>query len=266
MLELLECRRLLSATIANRVLTITGTRRNDVISLRQTKFLDPAAGHLTPAVEPILNGQSEGRFLQSQFDSIVFFGDAGNDRISVPWGHIQNRRFVKGLSIPVSLEGSAGNDTLIGGDGNDTLVGGRGRDSLLGHAGNDLLSGGAAADTLLGGPDNDSLFGEAGNDQLRDNDIIAIGFINEHDADLLSGGPGDDSISFLGIGDLRTRSGGIQTGARLLATPDGRANDGVFENFRDPGGRTILYHDNDNINRDIERTLLPDWATSSQLT
>src|SRR5690349_6292587 len=116
MLEPLEPRQLCSAAIAYRILTITGTRRNDVISLRLTTFLDPAAGRLTPAVEPIQNGQSQGRFNNSQFDSIIILGDAGNDRISAPWRHLQNGRIVKGLSIAVSLEGSAGNDTLIGGD------------------------------------------------------------------------------------------------------------------------------------------------------
>jgi Ca2+-binding RTX toxin-like protein len=80
----------------------------------------------------------------------------GDDTISVS----------KEVSIPVTLRGGPGADTLIGGSGPDKLIGGQGNDELAGRGGDDLI---------LGGPGNDSLFGGSGNDTLR-------------------GGPGNDTI------------------------------------------------------------------------
>ena len=40
--------------------------------------------------------------------------------------------------IHITVDGGAGNDTLIGGDGNDTLIGGDGNDLVIGGRGNDV--------------------------------------------------------------------------------------------------------------------------------
>ncbi|SPF80391.1 Hint domain-containing protein [Pseudoprimorskyibacter insulae] len=74
-----------------------------------------------------------------------------------------------------TLDGGAGNDTLIGADGNDVLTGGTGNDSLVGGDGNDVLTGGADADILEGGAGNDTI--TAGED------------------DVVSGGDGDDVVN-----------------------------------------------------------------------
>ena len=77
-------------------------------------------------------------------------GTEGNDIITVtePGRH--------------SLNGLAGDDTLIGGSDDDFLYGGAGNDVLNGNAGNDYLNGGAGADTLIGGAgvDTASYFGD----------------------------------------------------------------------------------------------------------
>jgi len=49
-------------------------------------------------------------------------------------------------NTPVSMNGKAGNDTLIGGTSHDRLIGGDGNDQLVGGAGNDTLTGGSGGD------------------------------------------------------------------------------------------------------------------------
>jgi Ca2+-binding RTX toxin-like protein len=89
----------------------------------------------------------------------------GEDEVSV----------AKQVSIPVTMRGGPGNDTLIGGSGPDKLVGGSGDDTLVGGSGDDVLYGGPGADRLIGGPGNDVLNGGPG-------------------VDILIGGPGNDVL------------------------------------------------------------------------
>lgn len=124
-------------------------------------------------------------------------------------------------SVPLSLNGGAGNDsldasripasvTLIGGDGNDTLRGGgsddlldggAGDDSLIGGFGNDHLLGAAGNDVLDGGDGDDVLFGQLGNDVLR----------GGKGNDQLSGGAGNDSLLGLEGNDTLVGGSGIDT-------------------------------------------------------
>jgi Ca2+-binding RTX toxin-like protein len=68
--------------------------------------------------------------------------------------------------ISISMDGGAGNDTLIGGAGADLLLGGDGHDYLDGRGGVDVLNGGNGDDTLDGGRDGrqDVLIGGLGAD------------------------------------------------------------------------------------------------------
>lgn len=139
-------------------------------------------------------------------------------------------------SVPVSLNGGAGNDlldlstatvavTLLGGDGNDTLKGGRENDWLDGGAGDDSLLGGLGNDRLLGGSGNDQLEGSDGDDQLfgqAGNDVLRAGKGN----DQLSGGAGNDSLlgheghdTLVGGSGLDTLDGA--TGNDVLAPRNG---------------------------------------------
>ncbi len=89
----------------------------------------------------------------------------GNDRVAVA-GEI---------SIPVTIRGGAGNDSLFGGAGPDKLIGGEGNDHLVGGRGDDVLFGGEGKDVLIGGLGDDILRGGYGEDTLID-------------------GPGNDSV------------------------------------------------------------------------
>ena len=90
-----------------------------------------------------------------------------------------------------TINGTAGNDSLVGGAGNDTINGLGGDDTLIGLAGNDSLSGGDGNDSLGGGDGNDTLDGGAG-------------------VDTLDGGLGNDTYIVTG-GDQVTDSGGTDT-------------------------------------------------------
>jgi Ca2+-binding RTX toxin-like protein len=75
-----------------------------------------------------------------------------------------------------TIEGTAGDDTLVGGKGNDvicgfggddTIYGRGGDDTLIGGPGEDSLYGGSGDDVLIGGPGEDDMFGGAGLNALR---------------------------------------------------------------------------------------------------
>jgi hypothetical protein len=107
--------------------------------------------------------------------------------------------------IPVSLNGGAGNDTLIGGSSDDDLDGGSGNDSLNGGEGDDFLLGNTGNDTLFGGEDNDIVNGNAGNDKVYGdggNDYVYGGA----GRDYCDGGDGLDIVKGQGGRDTITGS------------------------------------------------------------
>lgn len=74
----------------------------------------------------------------------------------------------KGVSVPVTMRGGAGNDALTGGAAADKLIGGNGDDRLVGRSGPDLIYGGAGDDLLIGGWGNDVLRGGPGKNRYVD--------------------------------------------------------------------------------------------------
>ena len=64
-------------------------------------------------------------------------------------GNFANTFNASACSLPVTLDGGAGNDILIGGGNTDVLLGGDGDDHLTGKAGTNALNGGEGTDTLV---------------------------------------------------------------------------------------------------------------------
>jgi Ca2+-binding RTX toxin-like protein len=73
--------------------------------------------------------------------------------------------------IGLTLNGGAGNDTIIGGAGGDVLNGGDGDDVLIGGAGNDVVQMGDGNDTFVWNPGDgsDTVDGQAGFDTMAFN-------------------------------------------------------------------------------------------------
>ncbi|MGE3313912.1 MAG: calcium-binding protein [Planctomycetaceae bacterium] len=202
--ELLEDRQLLTATLANGVLTITGTENADRIRVK----LDGA--NLT-----VKEGSTVNTFTAAQVTSIVANGLGGDDRIILS----------KDIQIPATIDGGTGNDFIVGGARNDTLTGGIGIDRidgrdgadtinggddddwLNGQDGDDIINGGLGNDRIRGGEGDDTLKGDAGDDRIRgdrgDDDIDGGA-----DNDLIDGGLGDDDIHGDGGNDKINTGGG----------------------------------------------------------
>src|SRR5207253_4945127 len=70
--------------------------------------------------------------------------------------------------ISVTVDGGAGNDTILGSNGNDTLLGGEGNDFIDGNQGNDTVLLGAGDDVAQWDPGDgsDTIEGQDGTDTL----------------------------------------------------------------------------------------------------
>jgi hypothetical protein len=200
LLESLEPRQLLSATVIDHILTITGSNKSDQIIVDQT----------ATAYTLSFNGK------QSTITDLPLLGikvdaKAGNDHVLL------------NVNIPTSINGGAGNDSLTGGiqadhlqggPGNDVLTGNDGDDVLQGDQGNDILYGGNGADYLSGGQGDDLLDSGAGIDQtkggpgnddtLQENDAVS----DENKAD--KGKNHTPRLKIQPINSVRTSTGTIQ--------------------------------------------------------
>jgi Ca2+-binding RTX toxin-like protein len=96
-------------------------------------------------------------------ESLVLHAGGGDDIITAS----------NGLAslISLTLDGGAGNDTIIGGDGADQLIGGAGNDVVTGGRGNDTASLGDGDDTFIWNPGDgsDTVVGGIGVDTLEFN-------------------------------------------------------------------------------------------------
>ena len=159
-------------TLANRILSVTGTSGDDTVTLSEG----------TGVVRATLNGFGR-EFDTSDVDVVSATGGDGNDRLDA----------TRLLSVPASLSGGNGIDRINGGPKGDTIQGNGGRDFIDGGLGADLISGGGGndqirgqggADHLFGGPGNDYLEGDGGNDQLT----------GGAGTDVMHGNAGDDTF------------------------------------------------------------------------
>lgn len=188
---------------------------------------------------------------------------AGDDMIAVD----------AAVTIPCSIIGQGGNDTILassgadtiyGGDGNDLVYGNGGNDSLYGNFGDDSLYAGAGDDSLMGGLGRDSLLGGADNDELHGGDGQDWLYGNAGDdllmgkgkADSLYGGTGNDTI-IGGAGADRIEGG---AGSNQIDSRDNYEINGVASAFSDTlvgvGATDMVLHDEQDVIEAAVATIL----------
>ncbi|HET6246193.1 MAG TPA: hypothetical protein VFE47_00695 [Tepidisphaeraceae bacterium] len=150
MIEGLESRQMLSASLTpHGLLMVKGTNHPDAITVTMDTQ-DPTEMDVT------MNGVMK-QFFAANVKSININGAGGNDSINVD----------PSVTSPASVQGAAGNDSLVAGAGADSLNGGAGNDSLTGGTGTDVLAGAAGNDTITCGAGNDMVNGGVGHDSVQ---------------------------------------------------------------------------------------------------
>jgi len=145
-----------------------------------------------------------------------FIGSSASETVTYTWGRFtgtggggddifiaQNTATIDIFSVILS------SSTINGGAGNDTIIGGTSLDTLTGASGNDLIDGGNFADVIYGGRGNDNLYGG------RDKDTITGGAGN----DIIDGGLGKDVVVLSGSMDDYTITAYGE--GHILEGPDG---------------------------------------------
>ena len=133
-------------------MTVNATAGNDLISLTNS---DVARVFVSGLAEQVtIDGADAGN------DTLVVNGLGGNDTI--------NASALSADWIKLTIDGGAGNDTIIGSQGGDTLIGGDGNDTVTGGRGNDVALLGTGNDTFIWNPGDgsDVVEGQAGIDTL----------------------------------------------------------------------------------------------------
>jgi Ca2+-binding RTX toxin-like protein len=93
----------------------------------------------------------------------------GINRLRVSLGDREDHANLS-LSLPITLSGGFGTDTLTSGEAADQVTGDDGNDTILAGAGNDQANGGDGNDRVAGGPGDDILQAGLGLDRLEGDD------------------------------------------------------------------------------------------------
>jgi Ca2+-binding RTX toxin-like protein len=225
-------RQIKEATLEHGLLSVEGTNKGDRIALRlqagQPDSLQVDFGD---------DGSAEFGFERREIAQIVV--DAGNGDDAV---RIDESNGVFSDTIPTTLEGGNGNDTLAGGAGDGSLVGGNGND------------------TLAGGNGNEKLIGENGNDSIdgnKGNDGALLG--NGNDTFIWDPGDGSDTIEGDNGNDTM-----VFNGANVVDTVDLVADGSHLKFFRQPANITMDTHGVERV--DFNALGLADIVTINDLT
>ena len=202
-----------SARVEAGTLTLRGDSASDKLALR----LQPGSpGTLQADVGA--DGSAEFSFDRTTFTSIDVEAAGGDDevRIDQSGGAFTDES--------VTMNGGAGDDTLIGGAGAETFVGGTGEDFADGNIGADKASLGAGSDRFQWDPGDgsDTVDGQDGSDQLDFNGSNAseqVAFTAGFGRVLLTRDVGSITMDLDGIErvDLRSLGGSDTTTVNQLA-------------------------------------------------
>ncbi len=145
------------AKLAHGLLTVKGTAGSDEIVVRlqegSPEILEVDVGH----------GYADYSFERDDVTRIVITAQAGSDLVSIDES---TGAFTD--TIPTTVRGGSGRDTLVGGSGAETLLGGDGNDSIDGNKGNDTARMGAGSDVFIWDPGDgsDVIEGQKGHDTM----------------------------------------------------------------------------------------------------
>lgn len=182
--ESLESRTLMSVSLEQGVLTLTGTDGNDRITVgvgsRRVTHVDwrgrwRVLQRARVSFVEVQVNEEVRRFRVGRIDRVVVHAGAGDDTVVVGGDYETNVPVQRGPRLqPMAVDA-----VVHGGDGADFIVGGRGKDRLFGEAGDDRMFGLAGwGDTVDGGDGNDVL-----GDVCEDRSLSTM-----------LGGPGDDIL------------------------------------------------------------------------
>jgi predicted lipoprotein with Yx(FWY)xxD motif/Ca2+-binding RTX toxin-like protein len=146
--------------------------RHGVLSVVGTAAADKIALRLKAGYPDILqvdvgdNGSADFSFKRKHVARIAVAARAGNDLV-----RIDEANGVFTDSIPTTIDGGTGNDTIAGGSGSETLLGGDGNDVIDGNKGNDTALLGSGDDVFVWDPGDgsDVIEGQDGSDTMRFN-------------------------------------------------------------------------------------------------
>lgn len=217
MIDRLESRRVMSVTYSNGVLVVNGTSGDDTMWLA---WQAPTASGRTLAV---YDGQSVTYHSwyvvgPNIFGMVSVYGGGGNDTLYAATSHTRTSGVLNPIvydfnrtTLPTTLNGGAGNDSVAGSDGGETIYGGSSNDDLYSFGGDDIVYGEGGNDEIFGGAGDDQIYGNDGSDTLNggtgaDRVITGDGDSYVDFVDVIDGS-GTDSIR-LGAGDYFQKDAG----------------------------------------------------------
>src|SRR5687767_13478796 len=224
MIEHLERRTFLTASLVNGRLTLTSVRFGGE---EYTVTADP--------VEFTVDIASEGfhaQYPRGMVTSLVINTNTAG-AATLPGDVIDIESEV---TIPTTINGTPRDDIMFLGGGNTSVVGSGGADLILGGAGNDTIDGGAGRAMVgMEPPGDDTIFGGGGNDRLLggSSPIPLLGAI-------LVGGSGNDTL--IGGGGRDIMDGG--SGTDVLSYEDKDTGtpgvDVIFPNLDNPDFNAMM--------------------------
>ncbi len=247
---------------------ITGGPGNDTfigsVPFRDTFVAEPGDDTYRGGTKPVPAGQDPDGF--QRFSSDDAWYSSGDTPISISLDGVANDADGQGGTDNVSevetLEGTAGNDTLVAGPGavgfigrggDDTLIGSPESDYLSGDLGNDTIRGLAGDDSLNDGDQSEAFQSGGETPDPVGNDTLDGG---DGDDDLVAGGGKDDVVGGAGTDTFSSARYETQvfpgdippdTAPRLAPVTislDDQANDGVTG-----------ANEGDNVHSDVENVI-----------
>ncbi len=154
-----------TATVVDGDLRIVGSERDDSIIVR----LRPGNDQLIE-VQTGLSRAPEFTFRRPTVQRISITTAAGADRATV-----DDRYGAVAQTIPVTIDGGEGDDTLSGGIGEEVVLAGAGSDLVDGRGGNDQILLGSGDDQAVWAPGHgtDVIEGQTGNDRIAADGTVA---------------------------------------------------------------------------------------------